>query len=590
MVSTATLESPQFARIPPNRVPAAPDRRPGAPVIPAKPPRAWGLFVVAAVGYCALGLLLSLRYGFHNEDAISRTANASYVLFSRYPHLAAVGFVWNPLPSLAQLPILIFRPWWPALQTQALAGPLMSGMFMAGAVVQVFKIVHGRGASRVWVWGLTAAFALNPLVLLLAANGLSEAPYLFFTTWAVYRLMRWLDTDEVADLIVAGVALGLDFLARYETVAIAAAAAVLVIFVTFSRAKTDSRWRALSLGLVDACLVTLPFVLSFVGWAVVGWIITGNAFSQFSSVYGNSSQVAVGMTGVTRSVLPSVSEVMGHVLLMQVLLPAAVVVALALSVRRRDMGYLPALLLYGGGLAFVALSYVSGTTIGNLRYYSLEVPLMIVSLAIIPAVDTARPHLAGFTEPPPPSAPRRSWIIRFGGGLFAVVVILGSVPLMVRSVQNPSEDLSDSNIRSVLHSAKYPMITSDQSQLVPYGRQISDYVASLNLRHGSVLVDTWQGFPIVVTSINMKTYVISSDLDFTACLNDPVRFGVQYFIVPSPTGVGVLDAINRRYPTFWRTGAGFAHLVITFRSSISTFPAFRLYRIDPPASSSAVHR
>ena len=161
---------------------------------------------------------------------------------------------------------------------------------------------------------------------------------------------------------------------------------------------------------------------------------------------------------------------------------------------------------------------------------------------------------------------------------------------MVRSVQNPSEDLSDSNIRSVLHSAKYPMITSDQSQLVPYGRQISDYVASLNLRHGSVLVDTWQGFPIVVTSINMKTYVISSDLDFTACLNDPVRFGVQYFIVPSPTGVGVLDAINRRYPTFWRTGAGFAHLVITFRSSISTFPAFRLYRIDPPASSSAVHR
>ena len=165
----------------------------------------------------------------------------------------------------------------------------------------------------------------------------------------------------------------------------------------------------------------------------------------------------------------------------------------------------------------MALSYVSGTTIGNLRYYSLEVPLMIVSLAIIPAVDTARPHLAGFTEPPPPSAPRRSWIIRFGGGLFAVVVILGSVPLMVRSVQNPSEDLSDSNIRSVLHSAKYPMITSDQSQLVPYGRQISDYVASLNLRHGSVLVDTWQGFPIVVTSINMKTYVISSDLDFTAC-------------------------------------------------------------------------
>src|SRR5690349_4617983 len=39
-------------------------------------------------------------------DSLSRTANAFYVLFSRDPHLAAVGFVWNPLPSLIQLPLL----------------------------------------------------------------------------------------------------------------------------------------------------------------------------------------------------------------------------------------------------------------------------------------------------------------------------------------------------------------------------------------------------------------------------------------------------------------------------------------------------
>ena len=33
-------------------------------------------------------------------DALSRVANGYYTLFSRDPHLAAVGFVWNPLPSL----------------------------------------------------------------------------------------------------------------------------------------------------------------------------------------------------------------------------------------------------------------------------------------------------------------------------------------------------------------------------------------------------------------------------------------------------------------------------------------------------------
>ena len=271
---------------------------------------------------------------------------------------------------------------------------------------------------------------------------------------------------------------------------------------------------------------------------------------------------------------------------MQALLPVAVIVALILSVRRRDMAYLPPLLLYGFGIAFVAVSYVGGSTIGNLRYYVLEIPLVFVSLAMIPSVDPARPHLAGFTELPSSQDRRPPVVVRIAGGLLAVVVVLGSTPLMVHAVQDPAADQSDYGIRSVLHPARYPIADQNQNEMLPYGRQMSSYISSLHLPEGSVLLDTWEGFSVVITTTETKTYVISSDIDFTAALNDPVRFGVKYFLVPSPRGIGALDAINRRYPRFWHSGAGFARLVITFRSVLKTLPAWRLYRIDPPTSAS----
>src|ERR1041385_9278526 len=55
---------------------------------------------VAFLGYIALGSYLALVLHAYHGDAYSRVANAYYVLYSRDPHLAAIGFVWMPLPSL----------------------------------------------------------------------------------------------------------------------------------------------------------------------------------------------------------------------------------------------------------------------------------------------------------------------------------------------------------------------------------------------------------------------------------------------------------------------------------------------------------
>jgi hypothetical protein len=71
---------------------------------------------------------------------------------SRQPHLSAIGFEWNPLPSLVGIPVLTPTDWWPTLKTHGLAGVVQSALFMTGAAVMVRRIALDRGVSVVWRW------------------------------------------------------------------------------------------------------------------------------------------------------------------------------------------------------------------------------------------------------------------------------------------------------------------------------------------------------------------------------------------------------------------------------------------------------
>ena len=49
--------------------------------------------------------------------------------------------------------------------------------------------------------------------------------------------------------------------------------------------------------LTDLSVFWFPFVICFVGWAVVSYVITGSLFDQFTSVYGTSAQIQAGAGG-----------------------------------------------------------------------------------------------------------------------------------------------------------------------------------------------------------------------------------------------------------------------------------------------------
>ena len=68
---------------------------------------------------------------------------------------------------------------------------------------------------------MTVLFAVNPMILYYAANGMSEALYLFTAVATCRYLSCWFVRQDLLSLVYSATALGLCYLARNEAVAIA---------------------------------------------------------------------------------------------------------------------------------------------------------------------------------------------------------------------------------------------------------------------------------------------------------------------------------------------------------------------------------
>ena len=78
------------------------------------------IFLTCAAIYLAVGWYLNVEQQFLFGDALSRVQAAQSVLFSRDPHLSAIGFIFTPLTAIVQLPLIALSPWIPALTADAI--------------------------------------------------------------------------------------------------------------------------------------------------------------------------------------------------------------------------------------------------------------------------------------------------------------------------------------------------------------------------------------------------------------------------------------------------------------------------------------
>jgi hypothetical protein len=549
-------------------------------------------FSVAAL-YLTCGSILAFHYHAFLGDAVSRMANGFYVLYSRDPHLAAIGFVWNPLQSVADMVPLLLYHLWPALATRDMAGIIVSSLCMAGATYQLLAAFREWGVPRAPRLVLVALFALNPMVVFYGANGMSEALYLF-TLVAVSRyLARWLRNDGASSLAFAGLALGLCYLARNEAVAPAITAGALVVAVSFYRASGPRKLRFLR-GLTDLVVFLFPFVICFVGWAVVSFVITGSAFDQFTSVYGNSAQIQAGAGGPHMGLLSSIDLEGKALLYLAPLLVVSALLAAVTSFRRRDVLVLVPVCVIASGLAFDLVSYVSGGIIWSLRYCIATVALNVVLVGVAmaaPPVRTLRGSLraqsSSGADPVRMRAEEPSHRrVRIAAlAALAFVLLAPALVTTAAGMFNPRVGVEESRVLGYVVHSHRSALDRGYAQSFQKAQDVASYIADLRLPVGDVVVDNSSPcVPLaIVVSPDPRVFVIPNDRDFQRILADPLTFRANYVLLPPTGGQGSLTATNRLYPALYSkgddpNGRTFATLVHTFGGA-GACPSFRLYRV-----------
>lgn len=520
------------------------------------------------------------------QDGVSRVAIANRILFSRDPHLAAIGFVWSPLPELVLVPLVALKSLWPALVQEAFAGNIVSALFMAGAAYQLFRILDEVGVRRWLRWVLTATFALHPMIVLYAINSMSEAMFIFFLLLVARQLNRWLRTQEMASLVGTAFSLALLYLTRYEATAAAAAVVAIVGLTTFMRTKSAPR-RRMRAAILDCVIVVAPFAAAFVIWALTSWLITGMAFQQFSSSYGNAAQLqsrGLGGSLTLGQELAAANQAVHWMLALEPFLPVVVVACFTVIIWRRDWVALAAPGVLGAVLAFMIWAQVSGSVLRLLRYFIVVIPLVIIMVGIA----LARRNVAG-SPIPAIRGPQHAWyrarawlrVARMPVAVAVAVVMMSlSIPVGYRAIMDPGIDIGYSVALQALEN-RGTLTPPERLASLRFvtDHQVSQYVDSLHLARGAVLIDDFLGFVIVMSSSDTEQYVITSDRDFQQVLADPATYRVRYFLVPSEQTLGKLDAINRAYPGAYADGGGLGTLVKEFDDVSDNGTNWRLYRV-----------
>ena len=165
--------------------------------------REWILAVIVFLCELVLGTYL----GYHKillGDAMSRTANAFYVFYSIPHKLTSMGLVWNPLPSVIQLPFVLLSKLWRPLVTKGISMAFATALFQAWGVKALYRTFHVLNCRERDALLITLLYALNPYVVFYGANGMSEIMMASAGIQVISCLSAWMRKGRPYYLIMMG--------------------------------------------------------------------------------------------------------------------------------------------------------------------------------------------------------------------------------------------------------------------------------------------------------------------------------------------------------------------------------------------------
>jgi hypothetical protein len=454
---------------------------------------------------------------------------ARSVVESRDPHLAAIGFVWMPLPTFAQLPLMaVLSP----LDLAPAAGPISTALFGAATIPVLVRITRRLGLRTPTQVALTLLYAANPVVVFYASSGMSETPSFFFIALMCLAYVRWAQDRRNHHLALLGLAAAGACLTRYEGYALAA-------FLAVAIALQVPRGRRIA----TAAFVVAPSVFVLLVWMATSQLLLRNA-TYFLDGMRNASTPPDGAPwlpadkDLRTSLLYVVPLVFRAAPALLVVAPLALAHDLRQGAARRAAVFGPTALL-GAALTFPAGIVVllsRNQSWGNPRYFAPLILFLTVAVAWLLREGSLVP---------------KRWHAALVGGL-----LLGWLTGFV-TMADPSISAIEGEPHAIYELVGFGQEEEGSSRAYGQIRAWRQLVDDLDAQLGAgdlVAADTAVAYHANLFTEFPDRYLIPSDRDFAqivAAPNDRVTWVIQPRDDNRGFGTGV-DGILGLAPTGWR--------------------------------------
>jgi hypothetical protein len=481
-----------------------------------------------------------IYYGYYKEivlnDAFSRTANAYYVLFIKPLRFASIGLVWNPLPSMLQLPFVAVAKYWKPIVTNGISAALVTAAFAAGSCVLLYTTFRRYKISTFQTIILLILYGSNPYIFFYGFNGMSEIIFFYMMIYAVSHLNLWIYQGKPSDIIKIGFALALAFLCRYEAIPFAAAVGLGILIILWDKEKKfrPSATRKEKYYHAEATVIILytPLLYSIFIWVIFNWVITGNPLYFLNSAYSNSSQsefsafVGTPLTAcfyVINKLIPFIPVLLG------------IIVVRIVDRRLFKKDFLILLCLVFTMILFHYSMLLGGNSYGWLRFFSYCLPICMAWLPY--ELSQAKKQVN----------PKLPFVV------LACSLLVSSV-LTGYFLNDPELSPEENNLTISTES-----------------RQVAEYIND-NLPDETILADSFLTGSIILNIDNIDNVVTSASLGFYDIVNNPLKYGISYILVPDPSRIGHLDAINARYPYLYANG-------LDWCVKVKDFDGYKLFKV-----------
>lgn len=483
-----------------------------------------------------------IYYGYFKQivlnDAFSRTANSYYVLFIEPLRFASIGLVWNPLPSVLQLPFVAIAELWKPIVTNGISAAIVTSAFAAGSCVLLYRAFQRYNVSKFKTIVFVVLYGLNPYIFFYGFNGMSEMIFFYMIIYTVSCLNLWMSEGTPSYIMKIGFTLALAFFCRYEAIPFAAAVGFGVLTIIFFSDKQKK--------FIPACnrkeryfyaegtgiILYTPLLYSIFIWIIFNLVITGNPLYFLNSAYSNSSQSEY--AAFVGTSLEAFSYVMKKSLPFISVFIAIIIVRI-ISRRLLKSDFFILLCLVITMILFHYLMLLKGNSYGWLRFFSYSLPICMAWL----------PY-------------ELSQVKKKVNQNVAFVVLAFS--LLVSSVltgyylSNPKLSPEENNV-----------IISNES------RRVAEYINN-NFQDEIILADSFLTGGIILNVNNIDNIVTSASLGFYDIVDNPRKYGISHILVPDQSGVGNLDAINSKYPNLYSNGAEWC-------VKVKDFDGYRLFKV-----------